>query len=113
MEHQKNSVESLFNNAGDYFETRIDLLKLKGIDKSSDAFSLLAYRLIMLLIFFTVLVFFGVGLALLTGDALGKTAYGFFVVGGLYSITGMVLYLFRKQWIKEPLSNLFIKKMLN
>ena len=113
MEHQTNSVESLFENAGNYLETRIDLLKLKAVDKSSDAFSSLAYRLIMLLLLFTIMIFFGVGIALLIGDALGKTSYGFFAVGGLFSITGIVVYIFRKQWIKEPFGNLFVKELLN
>lgn len=113
MEHETNSIESLFENAGNYIESSINLIKLKAIDKSSGAFSTLGYRLIILLVLFTVIIFSGVGIALFIGDALGKDYYGFLIVSGFYFITGVVLCVFRKQWIKEPLDNLFVKELLN
>ena len=39
MENQPNTIGSLLESAGDYLETRVDLLKLKTLDKSSDIIS--------------------------------------------------------------------------
>lgn len=112
MEQQTNAVESLFENAGSYLETTVDLIKLKAVDKSSDAFSLMALKLIILLIVLIVIVFSGVGIALFIGEITGKTYYGFFAVAGFYIVTGIILYIFRKQWIREPFSNLFVQELL-
>jgi len=47
-------------------------------------------------------------LALCLGDALGKTAYGFLLMGGVYILLGIVLYIFRKPWIQTQVSNFVI-----
>jgi len=43
---------------------------------------------------------------------MGNISYGFFMVGGFYAIVGLLMYVFRKQWIKSPVSNLIIDKII-
>lgn len=113
MENQSPSFTSLFENAGSYIETRIDLLKLQAINKSSDVTSSLVSRIAILLILAFALFIFNIGLALWIGVLLGKTYLGFFVVAGFYALVALLLHFFRYSWIKEPLSSAIIKKMLN
>lgn len=111
MENQTTPVESLIDRIKSYVETRIDLLRLKAIDKSSSFLSLLISMLIVILVSFISLMMLSVGIALLLGDWLGKSYYGFFIVGGLYLITGLVLYSAREKILKAPLANSMISNL--
>ena len=113
MENKANSFEALFERAGDYFETRLELLKLKSVDKSSDAVSSFASGLAVLFIFSFSVIILSIGLALWLGELIGKSYYGFFIIGGAYLIIGFIVYLFRKQLIKSAVANSFIDKVLN
>ena len=107
------SLKSLLEKTHDYVETRIDLVKLKTIDKSSDVISSVAVSVAILL---GVLFFIGmmsIGLAIYLGHVLGKLHYGFFIVGGLYAIIILILYAARHRWIKTPVYNGIVKKILN
>ncbi len=78
METQSSTVESLIDRVKIYVETRIDLLRLKAIDKSSSFLSLLISMLVVILIFFIAILMLFIGIALLIGDLLGNSYYGFF-----------------------------------
>lgn len=112
MENQSSPVESLFDSVKSYVETRIDLLKLKAIDKSSSFLSLLISMLVVILVSFISLMLISVGIAVLLGELLGKSYYGFFIVGGLYLITGLVLYSSREKLLKKPIANSMIHKIM-
>ena len=112
MENESTPVESLIDRVKSYVETRIDLLKLKGIDKSSSFLSLLIAMVVVILISFIALMLLSVGMALFLGDLLGKPYYGFFIMAVLYLITGLVIYSNRDKWLKKPIANSMIKKLL-
>jgi len=113
MENKANSFEALFERAGDYFETRIQLFKLKSVDKSSDAVSSFASGLAVILFISVSVIILSIGLALWIGELTGKSYYGFFIVGGFYLVSGFLVYLFRKQLLKNPVADSFINKVLN
>lgn len=113
MEEQKKdtSVNGLLEKAGDYLETRFDLVKLKTTRTTSEVVgNLVSIGLVLLFIIFFLL-FVNVGLALIIGNALGASAYGFFIVGGFYAIVGILFYVSRDKWVKNPISTIIIKKM--
>lgn len=112
MENQSTPVESLVDSVKDYVETRLDLLRLKAIDKSSSFLSLLISMLVIILLGFISLMLLSVGIALLLGDLLGGSYYGFFIVAALYIITGLVLYSSKEKLLKTPLANSMIKKLM-
>ncbi len=112
MENQATTVESLIDRVKSYVETRIDLLRLKAIDKSSSFLSLLITIIVVLLVGFIFFIFLNIGIALLLGEMLGKSYYGFFIVAGFYIIIGLVLFIFREKWIKAPIANSMIKKLM-
>jgi len=105
-------IATLFERAEDYSKTTIKLFKLNAIDKSADVASSLVARLavIMTVVFSVLIISIGVGFWL--GKMLDDTSYGFFIVGGFYVLLAILLHLFRKQWLKYPVSNSIIKKLL-
>ena len=113
MENKPNVIGSLFESAGDYLETRIDLLKLKTVDKSSDVISSLVSNFAILLIITFAIFILNIGLSFWLGSLLGETWYGFFAVGGFYAVLAIVLIIFKKKWLKGPLTDVIVKKMLN
>ena len=113
IENQSSPVESLIDRVKSYVETRIDLLRLKAIDKSSSFLSLLISMIVVILVSFISIMMLSVGIALLLGDWLGKAYYGFFIVGAFYLITGLVLYSARNKWLKSPIANSMIKNLMD
>ncbi len=113
MEDKVSIVEVLIEKTGLYAQRRIELYKLKAIDKSADVISTLAVRLVILsliILFFLVL---NIGLALWIGEVLGKNYFGFFSVAAFYALIGIVFFIFRHKWIKAPIRNSIIDHVLN
>ena len=113
MENQSSPVESLIDRVKSYVETRIDLLRLKAIDKSSSFLSLLISMVVVLLTGFIFVMLLSVAVALFLGECLGKAYYGFLIVAGFYLITGLVLYALRDKWLKKPIANSMIKNLMD
>ena len=113
MENHPNAIGSLFETAGDYLETRVDLLKLKAVDKSSDIVSSIVSRLVIVVIFTFGFFILNIGLSIWIGTATGEVWYGFIIVAGFYILLGVLLIIFKGKWLKDPVNNILVKKMLN
>jgi hypothetical protein len=114
MEESKlTNVEELFYKLKDYGDTRLDLFKLKGINKVSGFLSTLIVSVVLVVLLFLVLICISIGLALLIGSWLGHSYWGFFIIGAIYIIIGLVLFSGRNKMIKEPVSNLLIKELMD
>jgi hypothetical protein len=112
METPASLVESLVERVEDYGKTTYELSKLKLLETTINVVNTLVPRLsviIMLSLFALVL---NIGIALLLGELLGKSYYGFFIVAGFYLLAAIVLQLFLHKWIKKPISELIIKQAL-
>ncbi|MDQ6757963.1 MAG: phage holin family protein [Bacteroidota bacterium] len=112
MENQSTSIETLIERVKSYVETRIDLLKLKAIDKSSSFLSLLITMIVVILIALIFFIFLNIGIALYLGDLLGKSYFGFFIIAGFYIIAGLVIFSLRVKLLKTPIINAMIKKLV-
>jgi len=106
-----NNIESLFERAGDYLETRLDLWKLKATQKSSDIISSVASGFILAIIAAIFIMILNIGIALLLGELLGKSYYGFFVLAAFYLIAGLIFKASKNKWVKDPVTNAIIKKV--
>ena len=106
------SIKSLIDKSKDYLDTKIELTRLKTIDKSADVLSTVVVMVSMLFVSVLLIFFASVGLALLIGHTLGAYHYGFFIMAGLYAIILLVIYVKREKWIKTPIANELINKML-
>jgi hypothetical protein len=113
MDTQPGTIKSIYENAGDYVETRLELLKLQAISKSSDVTSSVVSGLATFIIGFLAFLFVNIGLALWIGELLDKSYLGFFILTGFYLLVALLVHSFRKTWIKDPITTMLIKKMLN
>jgi len=111
MEETKNDLELLLSDAGDFLETKASLWKLKTVDTLVESVSTLASGVGIICMTGVFILIMSIGLALFIGDWLGKSYYGFFIIGGCYGIVCLLFYLFRDRWMKEPLSNILIRKI--
>ncbi len=107
-----NSIETLIKKSGEYLDTKIELTKLKAINTSSDVLSNMVYLIAKILTIFLFIGFVSVALAILIGQMLGEYYYGFLIAGGFYLIVLLIIYTQRKKWIKRPVANSLINKML-
>ena len=113
MEDDPTAVEELFYKLKDYIETTVDLYKLKAINKVSGFTSTVIVSVILIILLFLILICISVGFALLIGLWLGHAFWGFFIMGVLYLIIGLILFSSRSKLLKEPISNKFIKELID
>lgn len=107
-----NPIDTLIGNSKDYVETRLNLFKLKAVDKSSDLASAIISFIPLVLIFTIVFILLNIGIALLIGDWVGRASWGFLILTGVYIIIALVLFKQRTKWIKIPFANMLIRKFL-
>jgi len=112
MYSTKDKIERLVASVSDIAETKAELLKLQAAGKISTSLSSLV-AIIVAVVFgsvaFTIVSF---GFAYLIGSELNNLSYGFFIIGGVYALAGLLIFVNRKPWVQVPLSNLFIDKII-
>ena len=107
---ETNVMQSLFDRTGEYLETRMDLVKLKAVKKSSEVVSSIASQAILAVIFFFFFIVLNIGIGLWLGDLMNKNYYGFFTLAAFYLIAGLIIYVVKDKLIKTPVANAIIKK---
>ncbi len=112
MDDNTTPIATLFERAEDLTKTTIKLFKLTAVDKSAEIVSALFSVLIVVMAVVLSILILSVGLALWLGELLGDSYYGFFAVGTFYLFVAILFHVFRKQWLKYPISNSIIKKIL-
>jgi hypothetical protein len=105
-------IESLFTQSKDYIDTRLELFKLKLVDKTSSIASAVVTGVVLFVIFFIFFVVFNIGIALLIGDLVGKSYLGFLILAAFYAIAGLVLFASRNKIFKTPISGMLINKFV-
>src|SRR5438067_114245 len=105
MEDNSTSIESLVDRLKDYAETRIDLVKLKAINKASGILSMLVTQLILILSVTIFIIFLDLAIAFYLGEATGKMYCGFLIVAGLNLVAGLIVFL-SKKGIKRFICNI-------
>ena len=106
------SVDMLYEKAKKYTETSAELLALNAVDKIADVLSSLTSRVIIVMFFAMFTLFINVGLSLFIGSLLNEYYLGFFIISAFYLIVALVLYVFKDKFIKIPVTNLIIMKLL-
>ena len=112
MDKNAELIESLLARLTDYTKTSLELIKLKVLDKTSDAISSFVPHFMVFVLAASFLFFLNLGLALWLGEILGKTYLGFFVVAGFYFILGTFIHFFLHKRIKNRVCDYIIAYML-
>lgn len=107
-----NEIESLLERVESYTKTSYELAILKSLHATTKVSTSLISRLSVIIAASFCVLIFNIGIALLLGELLGKTYYGFFVVAGLFLLTSVVLHHFMYKWIKKPVSDSIILQAL-
>lgn len=113
MDNKTTNVEDLFYKLKDYGDTRLDLFKLKAISKVSGILSTIISGVILAILLLLVILCITVALSLVIGEALGHTYLGFLIMAALYIIIGFVMFSGRTKMLKTPISNKFIKEIID
>ena len=111
MQTPSSIIETLVERAELYGKTSYELTKLKSLETTTIIASSLLSRLVVIVMVSLFALFLNIGIALMLGDALGKSYYGFLIVSGFYLIAGIVFHFFLNKWIKKPLSNLIVAEV--
>jgi hypothetical protein len=113
MDKYSETLTRFFNDAKRYFEVRYDLARLDFIDKLAFFTSFFIKFLIFVLLFTSFFLFISFALAYYLGN-LWRTYYGgFLAVAGIYLIFAIIIIIFRKQLISNPVLKMMLKKMFN
>ena len=112
METSTNLVETLLETMEDYGKTTIELTKLKTIQLTAKATSLLATQLIFFTFMSLMIILLSVGLALFIGDYFQKMYYGFFIVAAFYGLLAIIVRSFFYDLMKKPISEMIIAHFL-
>lgn len=112
MTDNSTPIGTLFDRAEDFSKTTLKLCKLTAVDKSAEILSSLFSVLIVFMAVVLSIVITSMGLALWLGKLLGDYYYGFFIVGAFYFLVAFLFHVCRKRWLKYPISNSIIRKML-
>ena len=108
---KETSLEGLFEKTTEYFDTQIELTKLKAIKKvaifSANAFAKIIIAFFILLIIFML----SIALGLWIGNLLGAAYLGFFALAIFYSIVLAVIYFNKNKWFVTPFVNEILKKI--
>lgn len=107
MEDRSNLLNSLFSVLGEILNLRTDALKKNIITSLSVGFSRGLSILIMAMILLIVLTMLAFAFIILLGEAMGSLSGAAFIVGGVYIIGAVVLFLMRKKLFLKMFTNMF------
>jgi hypothetical protein len=105
-------IEKLIEKAEAYGKTSFELCKYNTMYKSADIISSFITKTIITLVLVLFSLLLNVGLSLWIGELLGETYYGFFICAALYLFLALLFYVFRYNWIKRPINNFIINRLI-
>ncbi|MAY83053.1 MAG: hypothetical protein CMP59_02885 [Flavobacteriales bacterium] len=110
MQHSEH-FKSLSEEAKEYIENRVELVRLEAMDHSSFLFANITAYIILagtLLLFLISFCFFA---GSWLGELLGSLWAGFAIVAGFYLILFLLLIWKFTTWVSNPIQNFLIQKM--
>lgn len=112
METSTSSIESLFEKTESYGKTTFELAKLQTLETTVQVAASLISNLGVIIMFSLFVLVLTIAIAMLLGELLGKSYYGFFVVAAFYLLAAAILHFFLHRWIKKPVADLIIRQAL-
>jgi hypothetical protein len=111
METTSNSIESLLESVEAYGKTTYELSKLKALDATTTVASSLISRLIIIILTMLFVFVLSMGIALMIGDFMGKTYYGFLIVAAFYLIAVIIANYSLDNVVKKSIGRLIISQL--
>lgn len=110
MEQQKEAVRPILEQAQEYVETRLKLLKLEAIDRSTSIIANVVVELVVVISLILTFLFASFTLALFLGDVFNSNWKGFGSVALIYLLLAVILMVTKKA-IERPIVNVIVRKL--
>jgi len=105
-----NPLSSLSENLQEYVHVQSEILKLEVTDKLAASTSYLALAAGLGLLAFLTILFIGLSAGYYLSELLGSTAKGFSIVAGVLLLKLIIVIIFRKKLITDPIRNKIIQQ---
>lgn len=102
--------DTLKENVEDYIETKIDIVKLKAIDKAGAAISGTIVGLASAVFGFMILLLLSFAAGFAIGELTGKNSIGFLCIAGFYILITVLLIVLKEKLITMPIINSLLGK---
>ncbi|WP_291103626.1 MULTISPECIES: competence protein [unclassified Flavobacterium] len=113
FEELKENTENIQDEAQAYIESNIAYYKLKSFKVAMKLTTLIFKFAFVFLFFLIVLMFFSVAGALAIGKTLDNYVFGFLIIGGVYLVISIIVFLFKDKIIEEPILEKFSEIFFN
>ena len=101
---------NLKDEVEDYIDTKIDIIKLKFIDKIAGAVTGVVTGVGLAFLGVFILLFLSISAAFAIAELTGRSSIGFLCIGGFYILLAVILLVFKNQLITMPVVNSLAKK---
>lgn len=93
----------------EYLDTRLQLLRLQGVQLLSNSMSFFIWFIVLLFISFFILLFLGILFALWIARLTDSVIAGFASAAGIFSLVLVLVIVFKKSLFEKPISKMVIK----
>lgn len=107
----QNRLEVIIENLIEYFNARLELIKLDFISFGTNAVSSILKLLVVGGLLFVTISFFGFGLAFLIGELFNSLYLGFFIVAVFFGLFAIVLTKSWRKKVKPGIMRMFINML--
>lgn len=101
--------EKLISDAREYVDLKIDNLKLQAVEGLSLGAGRAVALMVIMMVLFIVIASFSFGCVCLLGELVGSWAMAAFIVGGVFLIVLVALFLLRRRMFVDMFVRLFIE----
>ena len=101
---------TLKNDVEDYIETKIDIIKLKAIDKTGSALSGAIVGIAAAVLGLFILQFLSFSAAYAIAEYTGYHYLGFLCVAGFYILLTVLIFALKEKFVTMPIINSLLKK---
>ncbi|MCE3258872.1 MAG: hypothetical protein K0S12_513 [Bacteroidetes bacterium] len=106
----KENVQELKKDVEDYIENRIDIIKLKAIEKTGSIASGAIVGIAVAFLGFFLLLFLSIAAGFAIGEMTERNSIGFLCVGVFYGLIAAVILIFKEKLVTFPIINSLLKK---
>ena len=95
----------------EYINNRMDAVKLNTAEKSSKLLATVIASVVVAMFFITFLFFASTALAFVFSRLTGALSWGFLIVGGIYLLLGVLVWLLKDRILQLPIMNALLRQL--
>lgn len=111
MEDAFAKAEDLAEHIKEYITNRMDAVKLNTAEKSSKLAATVIAFVIVAMFFIIFLFFASTALAFVFSRLTGALSWGFLIVGGIYLLLGVLVWMLKDRILQLPVMNALLRQL--